>query len=240
VTHPVEVRLAAIDGVNKVTSTSRDEVSAVKVEFDYGIAINDAANRVIAELPRVTGTLPAGTRAPLVFKITEAARPAVVLAITAAEGQDLDLGQIRRISGNPLRDAILRIDEVAEAEVFVGDQRQVAVDLDRNKLNAYGLSVEQVAAALSRSNLSFPAGLIHRDGMRFLLTAKRLAVLPNDLGDVLVPLAGGNHVRVSDLGTVGWGAADPTSLYRGNMKPAVAVSVLRGEKGTAAATIASI
>ena len=75
VTHPVEVRLTAIDGVSRVTSTSRDEVSAVKVEFDYGISIEDAANKVATELPRVTGSLPAGTRDPLVFKITEAARP---------------------------------------------------------------------------------------------------------------------------------------------------------------------
>jgi multidrug efflux pump subunit AcrB len=238
-THPIEVRLSAIDGVHKVTSTSRDEVSAVKVEFDYGIGIEDAATRVTTELSRVTGALPAGTRAPLVFKITEATKPTIVLAVSAAKGYDLDLGQIRRIAENPLRDAILRIDEVAEAEVFGGDQRRVVVDLDRNKLEAYGLNVGDVAAALDRSNLSFPAGLIHRDGMRFLLTAKRLAVLPNDLGDVLVPLPVGQHVRVSDLGTVSWGAADPTSLFRGNMKPAVAVSVLRGEMGTAAATIAS-
>jgi len=237
VTHPVEVRLSAIDGVHKVTSTSRDEVSAVKVEFEYGIGIEEAANRVIAELPRVTGELPAGAREPLVFKITEAARPAITLAVSAAAGYDLDLGQIRRIAANPLRDAILRIGDVAEAEVFGGDRRQVTVDLDRNKLEAYGLTVDQVAAALERSNLSFPAGLIHRDGMRFLLTAKRLAVLPNDLGEVLVPMPGGTHVRVSDLGAVGWGTADPTSLFRGNMKPAVAVSILRGEKGTAEATI---
>ena len=240
VTHPVEVRLTAIDGVSRVTSTSRDEVSAVKVEFDYGISIEDAANKVATELPRVTGSLPVGTRDPLVFKITEAARPALILAVSAAKGYDLDLGQIRRIAGNPLRDAILRVDDVSEAEVFGGQQRQVTVDLDRDKLNTYGLSVSQAAAALEQSNLSFPAGLVHRDGMRMLLTAKRLAVLPNDLAEVLVPLPGGNHVRVGDLGTVSWGAGDPTSLFRGNMKPAVAMSILRGQAGTASATITSL
>jgi len=237
VTHPVEVRLSAIDGVYKVTSTSRDEVSAVKVEFKYGTGIEDAATRVTTELSRVTGTLPVGAAAPLVFKITEAAKPAITLAVSAAKNYDLDLGQIRRIAENPLRDAILRIDDVAEAEVFGGDQRRVVVDLDRNRLEAYGVTVEDVALALARSNLSFPAGLIHRDGMRFLLTAKRLAVLPNDLAEILVPVKGGQHVRVRDLGNVGWGVADPTSQFRGNMKPAVAVSILRGEQSTAAATI---
>ena len=237
VTHPLEVRLAAIDGVRKVTSTSRDEVSAVRVEFEYGISIEDAANRVTTELPRVTGSFPAGTRSPLVLKITEAARPAVVLAASPAEGYDLDLGQVRRIAANPLRDALLRLDDVAEVEIFGGDIRQVAIDLDRNKLQAYNITVAQAARALENANLSFPAGLVHREGLRLLLTAKRLAELPADLAAVLVPLPGGRHVRVGDLGRVGWGAKDPTSLYRGDMRPAVAVSVLRSEHGTADATV---
>ncbi|HDL16784.1 MAG TPA: efflux RND transporter permease subunit, partial [Rhizobiales bacterium] len=92
VTHPIEVRMSAIDGVRKVTSTSRDEVSAVKVEFEYGIDIEDAAMRVNTELPRVAGSLPEGIKTPLILKITDAARPVMVLAVRAADGYDLNLG----------------------------------------------------------------------------------------------------------------------------------------------------
>lgn len=231
VTHPIEVRMFAIDGVRKITSTSRDEVSAVKIEFEYGIDIEDAATRVNTELPRITGSLPAGTKTPLILKITDAARPVMVLAITPAKGYDLDLAQIRRIVENPLRDAVLRIPSVAEAEVFGGERRQVEVELDRNKLDAYGTSVAAVSSALSKSNLSIPAGLIHREGQRLLLTVKHLAALPADLGNVLIPLKGGSYVRVSDLGQVKWGSADPTSLYFGNGREAVALSLLRSQEG---------
>ena len=85
VTHPIEVRMSGIDGVRKVTSTSRDQVSAVKVEFHYGINIEDAATRVNTELPRVTGQLPAGTRAPIILKVTDAARPVITLALLRSE-----------------------------------------------------------------------------------------------------------------------------------------------------------
>jgi len=240
VTHPVEVRMSAIDGVRKVTSTSRDEVAAVKIEFEYGIGIEAAATSVTTELPRVTGSLPPDIKTPIVFKITEAARPAVVLAVSATNGYDLDLSQVRRIAENPLRDALLRTGNVAEAEVFGGDIRRVTVDLDRNKLLAYNLRPEQIAAVLIQSNLSFPAGLIHRNGMRFLLTVKRLAELPVDLGEILIPMPGGQHVRLKDVATVSWGISDPTALYRGNLKPAVAVSILRGEAGTTAKTVQSV
>jgi len=240
VTHPLEVRLSAIDGVRRVSSTSRDEVSSVQVEFEYGNDIGLAANAVTTELSRVTGLLPVGTRAPLVFKITDAARPVMTLAITAAADTDLDLGQVRQIAEQDLRDTLLNLPGVSEAEVFGGPKRQVSVDLDQNKLLSHGLDVAQVAAALSGSNLSQPAGLVYRDHERLLLTARTLANNPSDLAAILVPLAGGNHVRVGDLGSVKWGEADPTSLYHGNGKAAVAVALLRSEAGFAQPVIDSV
>ena len=240
VTHPIEVRLSAIDGVRRVTSTSRDQVSAVQVEFEYGNNIDEAATKVSTELPRVRGMLPQGIREPLIFRITDAARPLMILAVTSAEGYGLQSSQLRRIAENPLRDDLLNIPGVAEAEVFGGDVRQVAVDLDRDKLEAHGLSIGQVAMALKNSNISTPAGLVYRHGNRYLLTTQTLAKGPEDLAQILVPLPKGNYVRVGDLGDVHWGTADRTSLYRGNGKAAVAVSLLRGEKGHAREIIADI
>jgi len=240
VTHPLEVRLSAIDGVRRVTSTSRDQVSSVQVEFEYGNNVEEAATKVSTELPRVRGMLPQGIQDPIIFKITDAARPLMVLAVTAGDKSDLTLGQVRRLAENPLRDELLNVPGVAEAEVFGGDREQVAVDLDRDLLDAHGLTVGQVAMALKSSNISTPAGLIYRDGRRYLLTTQTLAHDPKDIAAILVPLEGGNYVRVGDLGNVSWGKADVNSLYRGNNQPAVAVSLLRGESGHAREIIAEI
>jgi len=231
VTHPLEVRLSSIDGVRRVTSTSRDEVSAVQVEFEYGNDINTAANEVTTELSRVRGQLPQGIHEPLVFKITDAAHPAMVLAVRPAKDSGLDLGQVRRMAENQLRDTLLNLPGVADAEVFGGPVRQVSVDLDRNQLQSHQLAISQVIAALAGSNISRPAGLVYQQGSRFLLTAQALAKTPADIAAILVPLANGNFVRVGDIGNVSWGAADPSSLYHGNGSPAVAVSLLRSERG---------
>jgi len=219
VTHPLEVRLSSIDGVRRVTSTSRDEVSAVQVEFEYGNDINTAANEVTTELSRVRGQLPKGIHEPLVFKITDAAKPAMVLAVRPAKASGLDMGQVRRMAENQLRDVLLNLPGVADAEVFGGPVRQVAVDLDRNRLQAHQLSIAQVIAALAGSNVSQPAGMVYQRGNRFLLTAQALAKTPDDIAAILVPLKNGAYVRVGDLGAVDWGAADPSSLYHGNASP---------------------
>ncbi len=239
-THPVEVRLSALDGVRRVTSTSRDQVSLVQVELEYGNAIDLAAARVETELKRVTGDLPQGSRAPLIFRITDAARPALVLAVGPAAGSGLDLGQVRRLAENPLRDRLLNVPDVAEAEVFGGDQRQVSVALERDRLVAHDLDIAQVAAALAADNVARPAGLIQRDDYRLLLTTHNLAGDLEDLAAILVPLKGGGFVRVGDLGRVDWGRADPSSLYRGNGGDAVAVALLRGEDGHTSDLIAAM
>ena len=231
VTHPLEVRLSSIDGVRRVTSTSRDEVSAVQVEFEYGNDINTAANEVTTELSRVRGQLPKDIHEPLVFKITDAAKSAMVLAVRPAKGSGLDLGQVRRMAENQLRDVLLNLPGVAEAEVFGGPVRQVTVNLDRNRLQSHQLAISQVIAALAGSNISKPAGLVYQHGNRFLLTAQALAKTPADIAAIPVPLSNDNYVRVGDLGKVSWGAADPSSLYHGNGRSAVAVSLLRSENG---------
>ena len=231
VTHPLEVRLSSIDGVRRVTSTSRDEVSAVQVEFEYGNDINTAANEVTTELSRVRGLLPKGIHEPLVFKITDAAHPAMILAVRAGEHSGLDLAQVRRIAENQLRDVLLNLPDVADAEVFGGPVRQVSVDLDRNRLQAHQLSISQVIAALAGSNISQPAGMVYQENNRFLLTTQALAATPEDIAAILVPLNNGSFIRVGDLGDIAWGSADASSLYHGNGSPAVAISLLRSEKG---------
>lgn len=240
VTHALEVRLSSIDGVRRITSTSRDEVASVQVEFEYGNEINIAANAVTTELSRVRGALPNGVLEPLVFKITDAARPVMTLAVTPAQDSGLDLAQVRRLAERELRDTLLNLPGVAEAEIFGGPIRQVSVDLDRDKLQASGLDMAQVATALAASNISRPAGTVYLEGDRLILTAQSLATGPAELSGVLVPLENGDYLRVGDLGDVHWGESDPTSLYYGDSREAVAIAILRSEEGFAQPVIDSV
>jgi multidrug efflux pump subunit AcrB len=240
VTHPIETQLSAIDGVRRVTSVSRDQVSAVTVEFEYGNNIDIVATKVLTELNRVESNLPPDVRQPTIFRITNAAQSVTVLALTPAKDSGLDLSEVRRIAENQLRDRLLSIPGVSEVEIFGGHERQAQVDLDRSALEAHHLTVATIASVLTASNITSPEGLVHRDGYRFLLTLNSLAHNPQQLADVQVPVPGGGFVRIGDLGHVGWGDADPTSLYRGDGYSAIAVSLLRSENGYAATTAKAI
>ena len=240
ITHPIETQLKAIDGVRRVTSISRDQVSSVSIEFEYGNDINIAAAKVLAELQRVLPSLPAGVAQPTIFRITNASQPVTVLALTPNPAVGLSLAEVRRLAENQLRDRLLRIPGVAEVEVFGGHRRQLEVSLDRAALAQHGLSALQVATALSSAIVTAPEGLVHRQGYRFLLTLNSLRYTPEQLAQVPVPVAGGGEVRLGALASLRWDETDPTSLYRGNDAPAIAVSLLRGEAGYAATTARAI
>jgi multidrug efflux pump subunit AcrB len=240
VTHPIETQLSAIDGVRRVTSISRDQVSAVSIEFEYGNDVSIAAAKVLAELKRVEPLLPAGVGQPTIFRITNASQPVTVLALTPNPAVGLSLAEVRRIADNQLRDRLLRIPGVAEVEVFGDHQRQLEVSLDRAALALHQLSALQVATAIAAANVTAPEGLVHRGGYRFLLTLNSLRYSPEQLAEVEVPVPGGGQVRLGALATLRWSEADPTALYRGNDAPAIAVTLLRGETGYAATTARAV
>ncbi len=240
VSHPIEVRLSAIDGVRRVTSTSRDEVSSVSVEFEYGVNIEAAATDVANELPRVRGILPKNVGNSLIFKVTDAAHPVVVLAVSVADDQTMSLDEVRLLAENPLRDALLGIEGIAEVEIFGGHKRELLVEVDRDLLDTYKLTVGDVSRAIADSNVSIPAGEIHAGRERILLNVQDLKIGPSDLGEILVSLGEGQYVRVSDIAEVHWSEDDPTALYRGNGHRAIAVSLLRSEQGNASTCLKSV
>ncbi len=240
ITEVIEKELSSLSGLKKVSSTSRDAVSAVVAEFFYekpmGEAVVDAQNAI----SRIRADLPEDILEPRIYRITDATRPIVTLALSPQSDSPLTLSQIRLLADNDIKDFLLRLPGVADVDSFGANRLQINVRLDKDRLRAQNLSPEKIMAAIRAQNITSPAGLIYPpDGEILVKTLGEFKHL-TDIENLVVGQKKEAYIRLSDVGVVELGIQDPRSLYHGNGKAAIAINVLRAEGGDTMAAISAV
>lgn len=240
ITQVVEKELNTLGGLTKVTSTSRDEVSSVNAEFKYSKPIGEAVLDVQNAISRIRAQLPKDILEPRVYKITDATKPLLTLALSPKSGSTQTLSQIRLLAENQIEDQILTLPGIADVDVFGGHQPEVKVRVDRDRLTANGLSIGEVVAALAKQNVSAPAGTIYSSRNEYLV--KTIGEFSNLQQIRQLPIRHSDQgwLRVADVAEVSLGEAEQRSVYHGNGKPAIAINVMRPDNGPTVLAIKSI
>ncbi|SFM99801.1 efflux RND transporter permease subunit [Thermodesulforhabdus norvegica] len=240
ITEVVKKELASISGLTKLSSTSRDEVASINAQFGYGKPVGQAVVDIQNALSRIRAQLPADILEPRIYPVTDATRPVLTLALRPKPGSSLDLPHIRLLADNDIKDFLLNLPGVADVDTFGGHRMQVNVWLDRDRLEAYGLTAKDVMDAIRAQNITTPAGLMeNEDGEALVKTIGEFRDL-RDIRDCVVKRSRDAHVRVRDVARVELGIEDLRSLYHGNGEPAIAVNVLRADGGNVMAVIRTV
>ena len=224
ITKPLEDSLSGIEGVRSIKSVSREEVSQITVEFlrerDPEAAANDVRDRVA----RVRGQLPEAADDSVVAKIEADAQAIIWLAFSSDGMSPLE---ITDYANRVVADQLKILPGVAS--VIIGGQRRYAmrVWLDAQRLVAYGLTVQDVEAALRAQNVELPAGRIESTMREFTVQAATDLKTPEEFGDVIIRQAGDTPVRIRDVARVELGAADERNSIRVNGLPAVGLGVVK-------------
>ncbi|SHE49333.1 Multidrug efflux pump subunit AcrB [Desulfacinum infernum DSM 9756] len=240
ITEVVEKELASIPGLTKLTSTSRDEVASINAHFSYGKPVGQAVVDIQNALSRIRAQLPADILEPRIYPVTDATRPVLTLALRPKPGSSLNLAHIRLLADNDIKDFLLNLPGVADVDTFGGRRMQVNLWLDRDRLEAYGLTARDVMAAVQAQNITTPAGLMEsEDGEALVKTIGEFRDL-RDIRDCVIQRSRDADVRVRDVARVELGIEDLRSLYHGNGEPAIAVNVLRADGGNLMSVIRTV
>ena len=240
VTRLIEKELSTIDLVRKVRSVSQDEMAAVSVEFEYAKGLDAAALDVANVLKRIEAKLPQGVRPAQIFRVSDATKPVFTVAVSPKDSSHLDLQKVRQLADNEIREEFLRIKEVANVEVFGGYFPELLIEVKPARLHSYGLSIEDVIAALARSNVNIPDGLIIRKEGQYLLKTEGEILEKSGIGQIVVGERKGGEVHLNDVATIKTGFMERQSLFRGNGKSAIGMNILRPEKGHVTTTIKAV
>jgi multidrug efflux pump len=224
ISQPLEDSLSGIEGVRSIKSVSREEVSQVTVEFlrerDPEAAANDVRDRVA----RVRGQMPEAADDSVIAKIEADAQAIIWLAFSSDRMSPLE---ITDYADRVVADQLKTLPGVAS--VIIGGQRRYAMRiwLDAHRLVAYGLTVQDVEAALRAQNVELPAGRIESTLREFTVQAATDLKTPEEFGSVIIHQAGDTPVRIQDVGRVELGAADDRNIIRVNGLPAVGLGIVK-------------
>ncbi|MFN4296928.1 MAG: efflux RND transporter permease subunit [Brevundimonas sp.] len=228
ITEPIEQRIAGIQGVERVTSSSRDGRSRVTIEFSLDRDIDAAANDVRDRISRVLGSLPDQADPPEVAKADTDGQPIMILFLRSDSMTRLELTDF---ADRYLVDRFSVVPGVAAVQIY-GEQRYaMRIWLDAAALGARGLTVTDVESALTRQNIELPAGTLESVDKDYTVRVARNYATPEDFASLPVSPAGagdGQYVtRLGDIARVEEAPAEDRRLFRGNGLDQIGLAITR-------------
>lgn len=224
ITKPLEDSLAGIEGVDIITSVSRQESSQITVRFKLERDPDAAAAEVRDKVSRVRGRLPQSIDEPVIAKVEADAFPVVWLALSSDTHSRLQLSDLANRMAKPV---LQTATGVADVRVYGERKFSMRLWLDPERLAAYRLTVQDVEDALRRANLEVPAGRIESQQREFNVTAATDVQRPAEFEAIAIRHVNGITVRVGDVARVEEAAQDERSTVRLNGRDTVSLGVIR-------------
>jgi CzcA family heavy metal efflux pump len=225
VTRPLEEALSGIIGLRRVRTLTVRGSAELSLDFRPNADMQFALSQVQGRLAATRGSLPDGLDLSA-ERLTPSVFPMLQYELTGADPLVL-----RDLAEFTVRPRLAGLPDVGEVAVEGGRVREIAVQLDPARLTANGVGVDQVAQAISATDVAEAAGRTDRDYRQYAVIVSGLTNTPDAVGRVVVRQSGARPVRVADLGTVSYGAQDLFQIVAGNGRPAALVNISRQPNG---------
>ncbi len=233
VTAIVERGVSSVNDVSYIQSATREGVSQVRINMNWGANVDVGLVDVIQRLNRVMTQLPTGVQPPISLRFDITNLPVITLAVS---GQ-MDERDLYDLAYNTIEPQLEHINGVASAQVTGGRVREIHVMLDRDRIQALGLPITKVITAVQNSNLIVPSGDLKSGVFDYALKTESLFNLVQPIGDIVLADTGGVPVRIRDVGRVEDSYQEQTETIRVDGKPGV---VLRVQKLANSNTVAVV
>jgi HAE1 family hydrophobic/amphiphilic exporter-1 len=230
ITEPIEEAVSTISGVENVRSTSSDGLSSVVVEFKMGTNVDIAAMDVRERVAIAKRKLPKDVQDPTILKFEMGMLPVVTANVSA----DRPLDEIKAVAEDLVKPNLLSVKGVASVDIYGGLEREIKVELDRERMAAYNISASMVKNILSSESVTIPAGKVEEGGKElFIKTSGELRDL-DEIREIPITTVGGNLIRLGDIAKISDSFKEPTTIARLNGKPSV---ILRVQKQSGTNTV---
>ena len=233
ITKPIEEAVGTVSHMKSLYSSSREAESRVTMEFEAGTNMNFASLEIREKFARVKPLLPKEIEKPVIANYDDTQSAILVFAVTS---QTLSPEQIREVVDAKLKPIVSRVDGVASVEVYGGRERKILVELDRDKMVAYNISIERVMDVLGQSNVNLLAGNVEEGKYEFGIRSMGAFRSVDEIGDIGVKATRqGSIIPLREIATIKDSYLEATDQARLNLEQNVTVYV---KKASLANTLA--
>ena len=198
VTKRLETSLSTVTDLKRISSTSKDNVSLITIEFEYGTNMDEAVNDVRSILDMQRNYMPEDCDDPIVFKFSSDMMP--IMFISASS--DISSKGLYKILEEKVANPINRIDGVASTSISGAPQREIQISTDPRKMQAYGITVEQIANLIAMENRNIPGGTIDVGTDTYSLRVDGEFRESDEIKDLIVGSYLGRSIYIRDIATV--------------------------------------
>ena len=224
VTRRMEEAFNPVEGVDRITSVSLEGVSQVILEFDLGREVDVAAQDIRTKIETIRRDLPEDIDPPLVQKLDPGAQPIISLALSS---ERMPLVGLTTLADEDVRRQLESVSGVGEVRLAGGLAREVRVNLLPARMEALGVTVPQVMAALGSQNLEVPAGRVEQGANERIVRVTGRITEARQFADVIVATRAGQPVRLSDVARVEEGNEEERSVALVDGRRAVALDIIK-------------
>ncbi|WP_448188306.1 efflux RND transporter permease subunit [Azospirillum sp. sgz301742] len=224
VTQPMEDSLAGIEGIDVMSSISRQEKSQITVRFRLDRNVDVAASDVRDRVGRVRAMLPNEIDEPVIAKVEADAQPILYLAFSSDRHSPLD---VTDFADRYVKDRLQNLPGVAQVRIFGERRFSMRIWLDPQRMAAYKITPQDVENALRKQNVEIPAGRVESKAREFTVVSETDLRTPAQFEDMILRDVDGYLVRLRDVGRAELGALDERVSARFNGRAAVAIGVIK-------------
>ena len=198
VTRPIENTLSAVNGLKEITSTSSDNTSVIFLQFEYETNLDEAANDIRSNLSFIQRYLPEDAEDPTILKFNSSMMPIIFYAITAKESYK----GLEKILDEKVVNPLNRIDGVGNVGLSGVPGREIYIDVDPRRMEAYNLTIEQIGNILRAENINMPAGFVEMGKNDYPIRIQGEFTESDEIKNIVVGNFGGNNILLSDVAVV--------------------------------------
>ncbi len=213
-----------VNDIEHIESQSLTGVAVIKIFFQPGAHMDAATAQVTAIAQPAVRQMPPGATPPLIVRYSASNAPVLQLSL---ESDKLSEQQLFDVGANFLRTGLATVQGAQIPWPYGGKQRQVMVDLDLEKLYAWGLSPTDITNAVNAQNLTLPSGTAKMGGFEYPILLNSSPELVSELGDLPIKTTQGTTIYLRDVANVRDGFSPQTSLVHANGRKAALLSILK-------------